>query len=132
MLKIFIILALAALFGGMCFFGAVVAPAVFINLPLREAGPFIRTLFPLYYAYIVAFAVLAGVLLLAQREAGRALVSFVVVAVTLWLWFWLIPHLDAFRAMGDMAAFDRGHRFSVYVNGAQLLTVLWLLVRAAV
>ena len=132
MLKIFVALALAALFGGMCFFGAVVAPAVFINLPLPVAGPFIRTLFPLYYAYIAGFGVLAGVLLLAQREAGRALVSFIVVAVTLWLWFWLIPHLDAFRAVGDVAAFNRGHNVSVYINAAQLLAVLWLLVRAAV
>ena len=44
--------ALAALAGGMLFFAAVVAPRVFIQLPIEVAGPFIRGLFPVYYLYI--------------------------------------------------------------------------------
>jgi hypothetical protein len=125
-------LGLAALVGGMLFFGLVVAPLVFIKLPPPVAGPFIRTVFPFYYAFIVISATLAacGFLLRAEKIAATAL--FVIVAVTYWLWFWLIPHLEIFRLAGDMTDFNRGHTLSVWINGAELIAGLWLLIRFAI
>lgn len=125
-------LGLSALLGGMLFFGAIVAPLVFTKLPPDTAGVFIRAIFPRYYAFIVVSSGLAalGFLLRGQRVSG--LVLLLVLAVTCWLWFWLIPHLNALRAAGNTAGFDRGHRLSVWINFAELVAALWLLVRTAI
>jgi hypothetical protein len=124
-------LGLAALVGGMLFFGLVVAPLVFIKLPPPVAGPFIRTVFPFYYAFIIVSATLAACGFLLRAEKIAAAASFVIVAVTYWLWFWLIPHLEIFRLAGDMTNFNRGHTLSVWINGAELIAGLWLLIRFA-
>ncbi len=123
---------LAFLTGGMVFFGAIVAPLVFTQLPPDIAGPFIRTMFPFYYAYLTATALLATCGYALSRQRVSMLISAAIVVVTIWLWFWWIPALDAMRLAGDAAGFARGHTLSVWVNGAQLLAVLGLLLRAAV
>ena len=122
-------LGLAALVGGMLFFGAVMAPLVFTKLPPEYSGPFIRAAFPRYYAFIIGSALLGGVGFWLRGQAVSTIALLVVAALTVWLWFWFIPHLNALRDAGDMAAFNRGHRFSVWVNGAELSTALWLLIR---
>jgi hypothetical protein len=116
----------------MLFFGAVMAPLVFTRLPPDVAGPFIRAVFPQYYAFIIVSAGLGAVGFWLRRQMVSALALMLVVLVTLWLWFWLIPHLNALREAGDMVGFARGHRFSVYVNGVELVTGVWLLVRTAI
>lgn len=124
-------LGLAALVGGMLFFGAVMAPLVFLHLPLPVAGPFIRAAFPWYYGYCVGGAGLAAVGFLLRRDWLGVLVCAGVVLVTCWLWLWLLPALDAMRAAGDVVGFTRGHRVSVWVNGAELLAAVMVLVRLA-
>lgn len=125
-------LGLSALVGGMLFFGLVMAPLVFTKLPPDVAGMFIRATFPFYYAFIVVSAALAAVGFLLRGQIYAAVALLVLAGVTLWLWFWFIPYLDALRLAQNMAAFGRGHRLSVWINGAELLTALWLLVRTAV
>lgn len=129
--NIFILLGLACLVGGMLFFGAVVAPLVFTRLPLAVAGPFIRAVFPFYFGFVAGSA---GVSALGYFLRGQKISAFVMLAVlglVLWAWLWLIPYLDGVREAGNMAAFDRGHEFSTWLNGAELCAALWLLVRAA-
>ncbi len=124
-------LGVAALVGGMLFFGAIMAPLVFTKLPPEVAGPFIRTTFPRYYAFIIASS-LIGTLGFGLRGQTVPLVALLIIAaITCWLWLWLIPHLNALRDAGNDAAFARGHSLSVWINGAELLTALWLLVRLA-
>ena len=125
-------LGLSALVGGMLFFGAVMAPLVFTKLPLDVAGPFIRAAFPFYYAYMIVSAGIGVVGLLCRKAMVPAMVLLLVALVTAGLWAWFIPHLDALRAAGNMAAFNRGHQLSVWINGAQLLAALAVLVRTAV
>jgi Domain of unknown function (DUF4149) len=125
-------LGLASLVGGMLFFGAVMAPLVFTKLPPDVAGPFIRAAFPYYYAYMIISAGIGGVGFLCRRQVVSAIVLFILALVTVWLWAWFIPHLDALREAGNMVAFDRGHKMSVWVNGAELIAALWLLIRTAV
>ena len=129
--RILSVLGLGALVGGMLFFGIIMAPLVFTKLPPEVIGPFIRASFPRYYAFIVCTALLGALGFAMRRQLLPVLVLLVLAAVTLWLWFWLIPLLNALRAAGNMAGFARGHRFSVWVNGAQLLSALWLLARTA-
>ncbi len=124
-------LGLSALVGGMLFFAAIMAPLVFTKLPPEYSGPFIRAAFPQYYAFIIVAAGLGAVGFLLRGQVVSALVLVVVVVVTVWLWAWLIPYLNAVREAGNMVAFARGHRLSVWINGAELIAGLWLLVRTA-
>jgi hypothetical protein len=105
---------------------------VFTKLPPDIAGPFIRMMFPFYYAYLIAAAAIALAGFLLRRQFAPALAVAILIATTLWLWFGLIPHLDALREAGNAAAFTRGHHLSVYVNAAQLIIALVLLVSTAV
>jgi hypothetical protein len=125
-------LGLAALVGGMLFFGAIMAPLVFTKLPPEFSGPFIRAAFPRYYGFIIGSALLGSVGFWLRGQAVSTIALLVVAAVTVWLWVWFIPHLNALRDAGDMVGFDRGHQFSVWVNGAELITALWLLIRTAI
>lgn len=131
-------LLLAALFGGMVFFPAVVAPLVFRTLDEASAGRFLRALFPRYYAFMIATAGAAGLLVLfAAEESWRALVLLSIAASTLAVRQLLVPRLNAWRdaeLAGDAAAARRfaiGHRASVLVNVAQLAGTLVVLVAPA-
>ena len=125
------VLALGALVGGMVFFGAVMAPLVFTRLPAEFSGPFIRAAFPRYYAFIIAASLLALIGLLIRGNWGMAAVAGAIAGATLWLWLGWIPHLNALREAGQQAAFARGHRISVWVNGAELIAALVMLGRLA-
>ena len=125
-------LGLAALVGGMLFFGAIMAPLVFSKLPPDVAGPFIRAAFPRYYAFIIVSAALGALGLVLRGQIIAAIALILVVALTLWLWFWLIPHLEALRLAGNMAGFQRGHSLSVWLNGAELITAIAVLIRFAI
>jgi hypothetical protein len=130
--KILAVLGLAVLVGGMVFFAAVMAPLVFLRLPAAVGDPFIRGVFPWYYFFSAVSGGFAALGFLVRRQWVSAVVLLVVVAAFLWAWFWLIPWLDAARAAGDLAGFDRGHTVSVWLNGAEFLAALVLLVRTAV
>lgn len=124
-------LGLAALVGGMLFFGAIMAPLVFTKLPLDIAGPFIRAAFPRYYGFIIVSAALGTLGFLLRGQAISAIALILIVVLTFWLWIWLIPHLNALRDAGNTAGFNRGHRLSVWMNGLELLTALAVLIRFA-
>ncbi|MEM6943536.1 MAG: DUF4149 domain-containing protein, partial [Pseudomonadota bacterium] len=57
MLDILALYTLTIAFGGMVFFTALFSPLVFVKLPAETAGPFIRQVFPWYFA---ATAVVLG------------------------------------------------------------------------
>ncbi|MEM9168180.1 MAG: DUF4149 domain-containing protein [Pseudomonadota bacterium] len=130
-------LSLAVLVGGMTFFPAVVAPRVFKTLDADAASRFLRDLFPGYYAFIIlasGIAALAAIGLDWRYAAALALIA----ATTAPIRQVLTPQLNRWRdaeLAGDAAAgarFKRGHRLSVLVNIAQLVTALGVLVHWAV
>ena len=132
-LHILATLALALLLGGMVFFAAIVAPNVFTRLPMAQAGPFIRALFPWYYRYLAITSALCAASLIPSRPTDAAIMALATL-VTLWLMFGLMPSLnqqsDQAQA-GDTAAkrnFDRGHRVSVIVNVGQLAAAIGVLI----
>ena len=125
-------LGLAALVGGMLFFGAVMAPLVFTHLPLNIAGPFIRSAFPFYYGYMIIASLVGVIGYWLKREVGSSLALLVILVATVWLWLWFIPHLDALRVAGNNAGFNAGHTKSVWINGGQLIIALAVLIRTAI
>lgn len=126
------VMALAALFGGMLFFGAVMTPLVFSQLPPETAGPFIRAAFPRYYLFMVIASAIAALGLLIRGNPWYALVAVLVAGVTIWLWVEWLPHLNALRDAGNQEEFARGHRLSVLVNAVEFVAVLLLLVGVAI
>ncbi len=122
------LLALAALAGGMTFFGAVVALLVFRTLEPPNSGRFIRAIFPHYYRFGFVAAALAALSLVPIAPWCAAVLALVALT-TLWLWLSLMPRINRLRDVGEERAFARAHRLSVLVNQAELLAVLAVLVR---
>ena len=118
------------LLGAMLFFPSVVAPVVFTSLPEAQAGAFLRSMFPRYYAFMIALSLIAALLFLAANDetAYQATTVCLFLGVsTLWVRQWLLPRINAARdaqLAGDTEAgrrFDRDHKLSVGINLLQLV-----------
>ena len=121
------------LLGAMLFFPSVVAPVVFTSLPEAQAGAFLRSMFPRYYAFMIALSLIAALLFLAvsDESAHQAAVVCLFVGIsTLWVRQWLLPRINAARdaqLAGDVEAgrrFDRDHKLSVGINVVQLVLLV--------
>jgi hypothetical protein len=134
----FATLSIAALFGGMLFFSAVMAPLIFIKLPAPTSGRFIRAVFPWYYLAMGTLSLVALCLLLVADRAGlvpewslmlAVLGGFVIARQ------WLMPRINRARdaaIAGDSRQgirFERLHRVSVGLNAVQLLIIVAVLIR---
>ena len=126
----------ATLFGSMAFFSCVMAPLVFIKLEEATAGRFIRSVFPWYYLVVLVLSLVAALALafaLPLHAAAMAAVAAGAVVSRQMLMPRINHHRDAMLA-GDSSAgksFDRLHKLSVWINGAQLLAALAILVLLA-
>ncbi len=125
------LLGLGLLLGGMVFFAAIMAPLVFTHLPLPVAGPFIRAAFPWYYLYMLVCSGLAALGLGLSRDVWPALIMLVIAGLTVWLWAYFLPVLDALRQAGNEPGFARGHAIATWIDGGELFAVFLLFIRAA-
>ena len=121
------------LLGAMLFFPSVVAPVVFTSLPEAQAGAFLRSMFPRYYAFMIALSLIAALLFLVGSNQSAFLATLVCLFVgvsTLWVRQWLLPRINAARdaqLAGNVEAgrrFDRDHKLSVGINVVQLVLLV--------
>ena len=121
------------LLGAMLFFPSVVAPVVFTSLPEAQAGAFLRSMFPRYYAFMIALSLIAALLFLVGSNQPAFLATLVCLFVgvsTLWVRQWLLPRINAARdaqLAGNVEAgrrFDRDHKLSVGINMVQLVLLV--------
>ena len=121
------------LLGAMLFFPSVVAPVVFTSLPEAQAGAFLRSMFPRYYAFMIALSLIAALffLVVSDESASQASIVCLLVGVsTLWVRQWLLPRINTARdaqLAGDTEAgrrFDRDHKLSVGINMVQLMLLV--------
>ena len=121
------------LLGAMLFFPTVVAPVVFTSLPEAQAGAFLRSMFPRYYAFMIALSLIAALLFLVGSNQSAFLATLVCLFVgvsTLWVRQWLLPRINAARdaqLAGNVEAgrrFDRDHKLSVAINMVQLVLLV--------
>ena len=121
------------LLGAMLFFPSVVAPVVFTSLPEAQAGAFLRSMFPRYYAFMIALSLVAAFLFLVVSDESAyqaAIVCLLVGVSTLWIRQWLLPRINTARdaqLAGDTEAgrrFDRDHKLSVGINMVQLVLLV--------
>ena len=117
----------------MLFFPSVVAPVVFTSLPEAQAGAFLRSMFPRYYAFMIALSLIAALffLVVSDESAYQAAIVCLFVGVsTLWVRQWLLPRINTARdaqLAGDVKAaqrFDRDHKLSVGINLLQLVLLV--------
>ncbi len=127
------LIAASFLLGSIVFFAAVAAPAVFAFLPEEARGPYLRGVFPRYYAWGIGVAVIAAASALPTDTVSAAILGLVA-AVFLTLRQVLVPRIALAReakAAGDEGAkadFARLHRFSVLINTAQMLALIAVIV----
>jgi len=121
------------LLGAMLFFPSVVAPVVFTSLPEAQAGAFLRSMFPRYYAFMIALSLIAALLFLVGSNQSAFLATLVCLFVgvsTLWVRQWLLPRINAARdaqLAGNFETgrrFDRDHKLSVGINMVQLVLLV--------
>ena len=133
------LLSVAVSFGGMVFFSGVMAPLIFIKLPSETAGAFIRQVFPFYY---LSIGIVSAIALLASFASGLGWLSIVrlllVVAGFVVARQFMMPLINQYRdagKAGDEEAkkqFQRWHGMSVWLNAAQMLILLVVLMRLGI
>jgi len=140
-LRFLMVLSLAVWIGGLIFFAFVLAPTAFQVLPTHLAGNVVgRALGKLHWIAIFSGIVfLISSLLYSRLTEGTAhplalrhVLIVLMLALTLFSQFWIIPRMDTLRAsVGDFAnvtlnnparvQFDTLHVWSTRVEGAVLL-----------
>ncbi len=127
-------LGAAALFGGMLLFATVVTPTVFRSLTGTPVQAFLRSVFPLYYLYVIVTSLAGGLATISSNpRLGSALLAIAAAAAVLRQV--VMPRVNAARdaeLAGDTQAksrFQMLHRFSVAVNLTQLLLAGVVVVR---
>ncbi len=117
----------AANVGIMLFFSIAVAPTIFMVLPPEWSAAYVRKFFPKYFLFLgitTAIAAALHSLLLAQVSlAACALVFF-------FSCFWLTPRINEARDNKQVKVFNTLHYTSVGLNIAQLIVMIWLLVKS--
>ncbi len=148
MLTLFVyLLSIVCWLGAIVFFSAFVAPVIFTQLPIAEAGKVVSVIFPRYYVlgYVCGITAVALAVYFAIYRAGRgwwsgtALLLAVALALTLYAGLVVRPAVDAIRQVTEEpnpdpargAEFDRLHRLSVTLNGSVLILDLLALAGTA-
>jgi hypothetical protein len=127
------LVSVATLFGSMAFFSGVIAPLIFTKLDEDTAGRFVRSIFPWYYLTIAGLSLLATASLLAIHPLEAAFMAIIGLGAVFARQF-LMPRINDYRdrmVEGDKEAeraFSGLHRFSVWINGVQLIGTFTVLV----
>jgi hypothetical protein len=122
----------ALLAGGMIFFAFIVTPVAFRSLGREGASPFISAVFKVYYPYMAALSLTAGLLLFYRWEGTALLVTGGLFLIGNFVIRPAIERHRPGRLSGQpdaTAAFGRLHKLSVAVNMAQMIAVIVVLFR---
>ena len=120
---------LLLLLGGMVFFPAVVAPAIFSSLDIKTSGVVLRRLFPNYYLFIIVLALIAGFLGKLISIATAACI-FIVVTTVLVRQI-LLPKINQWRDeelsgnLDSAKKFSLSHRLTVILNLLQMALIVY-------
>lgn len=135
-------LALSLWLGETLFLSFVVAPVLFTQLPVAQAGQVMSLLFPFYYGVACACGVVIAAcgIQLWRKQRRRATfwaagsgVALLMLAASLYAAGFIQPRLHELRPQreaGDVAAiqeFDRLHHLSVQLNGGVAIGNLLIL-----
>ena len=120
---------LLLLLGGMVFFPAVVAPAIFSSLDIKMSGMVLMRLFPNYYLFIIVLALIASFLGKLISVATAACI-FIVVTTVLVRQI-LLPKINQWRDeelsgnLDSAKKFSLSHRLTVILNLLQMALIVY-------
>ena len=120
---------LLLLLGGMVFFPAVVAPAIFSSLDIKMSCMVLRRLFPNYYLFIIVLALIASFLGKLISVATAACI-FIVVTTVLVRQI-LLPKINQWRDeelsgnLDSAKKFSLSHRLTVILNLLQMALIVY-------
>ena len=115
----------AAVFGGMIFFMAVFAPAVFRFMPREDAARFMRALFPVYFLTMGVVSLLPALILSTVASYRLEAATLLAVAAVFFAQrFVLLPALNRSRESDQDGRASGLHRLSVVVHLVQWVAVL--------
>ena len=120
---------LLLLLGGMVFFPAVVAPAIFSSLDIKTSGMVLRRLFPNYYLFIIFLSLIAGFLgKLTSATTAACIFIFITTAFVRQI---LLPKINKWRdeeLAGNLDSgkkFSLSHRLTVILNLLQMALIVY-------
>ena len=120
---------LLLLLGGMVFFPAVVAPAIFSSLDIKTSGVVLRKLFPNYYLFIIVMSLIAG--FLGKMTSVATVACIFIFVTTILVRQILLPKINQWRdeelgGSSDSAKkFSRSHRLTVILNLIQMALIVY-------
>ena len=120
---------LLLLLGGMVFFPAVVAPAIFSSLDIKTSGVVLRKLFPNYYLFIIVMSLIAG--FLGEMISVVTASCIFIFVTTVFVRQILMPKINKWRdeeleGNPDSAIkFNRSHRLTVILNLFQMALIVY-------
>ena len=131
-LHVLALLLVAAQFGGILLFAALITPLAFRALPAEPRGDFLRAVFPVYYRVMGILALIAALPLVPAHSYWGEISTLVAVALGYVVLNTLIrPAIDRARDSDRADTFRRLHRLSVAIHLVQFIAVSVVLVRLA-
>lgn len=126
MIEIASVLTVALLFGGMGLFSFGFAAFLFTALPMPQARSTIRAAFPHFYLFVLATAVVGGVLLIGVDTLSALLMGVIAITVVPTRQL-LMPAINAATDRGDKSRFKWLHGVSVLITLAHIALAGWAL-----
>ena len=115
--------------GIMIFFSFAIAPVIFNVLSVKNAGKFVRKIFPYYY--LINLIVLSIVVILFFYTSSIGLNFYITLAISIlfaFLLFILMPMINNFKDRNEKRKFRLSHGFSVIVNFIQMIGLIYLII----
>ena len=120
---------LAISLGIMIFFSFVLAPMIFKILDPENAGKFVRKIFPYYYFVNLVFLSVAVVLFfIVSSFSINFYITLALVFSFVFAQFILMPLINRLKDNNQEKKFKYAHGFSVVINFAQMILLIYLLI----
>ena len=120
---------LAISLGMMIFFSFVLAPMIFKILDPENAGKFVRKIFPYYYFVNLVFLSVAVVLFfIVSSFSINFYITLTLVFSFVFAQFILMPLINRLKDNNQEKKFKYAHGFSVVINFAQMVLLIYLLI----
>ena len=115
--------------GMMIFFSFIVAPVIFKVLSAKDAGKFVRKIFPYYYLINLLFTlIVVGLFFYISSIDLNFYITLMILFLFLFLLFILMPLINKFKDNNEKKKFAYSHGLSVIINLIQIIGLIYLIV----
>ena len=114
--------------GMMLFFSFVIAPIIFKVLNAKNAGKFVRKIFPNYYLINLVILSIAGLLFFYISSVNLDFYITLIIAILFaFSLFILMPLINKFKDSKEEKKFKYSHTLSVIINFIQIIGLIYLI-----